>query len=154
KEYMEKHAKVKKRTWRDDQSKLNAHILPRIRTINAKEVTKRDVIGIIDRIAIEHEAPVQADRTIALLSSIYNWGRDEDLVQHNPADRIRKRSNRKRRTRLLTHEELAALWRWCEQPGSKTEQRCRIVIRLAILLGQRRNQIAAAKKVELVGFGT
>lgn len=77
--------------------------------MDANEVTKRDIIEIIDYIAIEREAPVQADRTTALISSIYNWGQDEDLVQHNPADRIRKRSSRKRQTRLLTHEELRAL---------------------------------------------
>jgi site-specific recombinase XerD len=153
-DYLEKHAKTNKRTWRDDRSKLNAHILPSIGQIAAKEVTKRDIIEIVDRIAIEREAPVQADRTTALISSIYNWGRDEDLVQHNPADRIRKRSSRKRRTRLLSHDELRTLWRWCEQPGSMTQHRCRLVIRLAILLGQRRNQIASAKKAELIGLGT
>ncbi len=34
-----------------------------------------------------------------------------------------------------------------------TQRRCRIIIRLAILLGQRRNQIAAAKKSELIALG-
>jgi integrase len=152
--YMQKHAKPSKRTWRDDANKLASHILPRIGATPANEVTKRDVIGIIDYIATERGAPVQADRTAALISSIFNWSRDEDLVQNNPADRIRKRSVRKRRTRLLSHDELRALWAWCEQPGSETERRCRIVIRLAILLGQRRNQIASARKIELIGLGS
>lgn len=97
---------MKKRTWRDDCSKLNAHIPQRIGALKADAVTKRDVIKIIDHIAIERKAPVQADRTIALLSSIFNWGRDEALVHHNPADRIRKRSSRKRRNRMLTNESL------------------------------------------------
>ncbi len=153
KAYIERHSKPKKRTWRDDHSKLNAHILPRIGAIDVEKIAKRDVIAIIDHISIERSAPVQADRTAALISSIFNWGQDEDLVQHNPADRIRKRSVRKRRTRLFTQEELRSIWRWCEQPGSPAQVQARTVIRLAILLGQRRNQIAAARRVELIGLG-
>ena len=135
-------------------SKLKAHVLPRIGAIDAKEVTKRHVIEILDHIAYERKAPVQADRTAALISKIFNWACQRATVDHNPAHRVPKYSVRKRRTRLPTCDELRSLWRWCEQPGSNTERRCRIVIRLAILLGQRRSQIAVAKKSELVGLGT
>ena len=153
-EYLERHAKLRKRTWRDDLSKLNRYILPRIGAREAEDIAKREIIEIIDYIAIEREAPVQADRTKALLSSIFNWGQDEDLVQGNPADRIRTRSVRKRRTRLFSYEELKALWAWCEQPAKIGRTQARTVIKLAILLGQRRNQIAAARKSELIGLGT
>ena len=102
-------AKLRKRTWRDDLNKLNLYVLPRIGARKAEEIAKRDVIEIIDHIAIERNAPVQADRTKALLSSIFNWGQDEDLVQSKPADRIRTRSTRKRRTRLFFYDELKAL---------------------------------------------
>jgi site-specific recombinase XerD len=152
--YLEKHAKPNKRTWRDDECKLETYILPSIGATRVEEITKRDVIAIIDHIAMDRGAPVQADRTKALLSSIFNWGQDEDLIEHNPADRIRKRSIRKRRTRLFTHEELRLLWRWCEEPGTPAQMQARTVIQLAVLLGQRRNQIAAARRVELIGLGT
>jgi site-specific recombinase XerD len=153
-DYLERHAKLKKRTWRDDLSKLNRYVLPRLGAREAKDIAKREIIEIIDHIAIERNAPVQADRTKALLSSIFNWGQDEDLVQSNPADRIRTRSTRKRRTRLFSYEELKALWVWCEQPAEPGRTQARTVIKLAILLGQRRNQIAAARKSELIGLGT
>ncbi len=152
-DYLERHAKLRKRTWRDDLNKLNLYVLPRIGARKAEEIAKRDVIEIIDHIAIERNAPVQADRTKALLSSIFNWGQDEDLVQSNPADRIRTRSTRKRRTRLFSYDELKALWIWCERPAEPGRTQARTVIKLAILLGQRRNQIAAARKVELIGLG-
>ena len=61
---------------------------------------------------------------------------------------------RKRRTRLFTHQELKAVWEWCGQPGTPGQMQARTVIKLAILLGQRRNQIAGARKCELVGLGT
>jgi hypothetical protein len=153
-DYLERHAKACKRTWRDDLAKLNRYVLPRIGEIKAADVTKRDIIEIIDHIALKRGALVQADRTKALLSSIFNWGQDEDLVQHNPADRIRKRSTRKRRTRVFSHEELKALWDWCDRQGTPGQLQARRVIQLAILLGQRRNQIAAAQKSELIGLGT
>jgi integrase len=77
-----------------------------------------------------------------------------DLVHHNSADRIRRHTVRKRRTRVFTHTELRSLWQWCEKSGSLTQRKARTVIRLAILLCQHRNQIAAARWDELIGLGT
>ena len=105
----------------DDSAKLNLYVLPRMGKTKACDVTKRDIIEIIDHIALEREALVQADRTKALLSSNLRLGTGQgrqNLAQHNPADRIRKRSTRKRRAQLFTHEELKALWEWCNRNGT------------------------------------
>jgi integrase len=157
--YLEKHSKLNKRTWQDDQRKLNRYILPEIGDLRSEDITKRHIIDLIENVARGKDgtgALVQADRTTALLSSMFNWGRDEDLVQHNPADRIRKRATRKRRTRIFTHDELRGLWNWCDEVSglSQNLKQARIIIRLAILLGQRRSQISGARRVELVGLGT
>ena len=77
-----------------------------------------------------------------------------DFVRHNTGDVIQRRSVPKRRSRIFTCTELRSLWQWCEKSGSPTQRKVRTVIRLAILLGQCRNQIAAARRDELLGLGT
>ena len=48
-------------------AKLNLYVLGLIGKTKACDVTKRDIIEIIDHIALEREALVQADRTRARL---------------------------------------------------------------------------------------
>ena len=60
-------------------SKLNCYILPRIGKLKVKDITKLDIIAIIDHIAIERNAPVQADRTKALLVLDFQLGPGRSL---------------------------------------------------------------------------
>jgi len=148
---MERHSKVSKRSWKDDQRKLTRYILPAIGSTPVEDVTKRDVISIVDAIALgTPPAPVQADRTKALISSIFNWGRDEDYVEHNPADRIRKRSEDRQRERYLTDDEIRRLWRYLEKEGGQPAERmARSILQIALLTGQRRVQVSGTRLEEL-----
>ena len=47
-QYLEKHAKRKKRSWRKDELILEKDILPRFRAHRAKDITRRDVIAMLD----------------------------------------------------------------------------------------------------------
>ncbi len=109
------------------------------------------MISIVDAIALgTPPAPVQADRTKALISSIFNWGRDEDYVDHNPADRIRKRSEDRQRDRCLTDDEIRRLWRYLEMDaGQPAEGMARAILQIALLTGQRRVQVSGTRIEEL-----
>ncbi|MGH7343158.1 MAG: tyrosine-type recombinase/integrase, partial [Candidatus Rokuibacteriota bacterium] len=82
-EYLERHAKVKKRRWKDDERKLNADILPRWKRRPAESITRRDVNELLDRI-VERGAPIMANHVRALVSKIFNFGIGRDLVEANP----------------------------------------------------------------------
>ena len=56
-EYMEKWAKPRKRSWREDERQLNANVLSLIGRKKAASVTRRDVIQIIDAI-VERGSPI------------------------------------------------------------------------------------------------
>ena len=77
-EYMERHAKPKKRSRREDQRIINAYLLPVWRTRKAHDIERRDVRAIIDNIAVhglngERAAPVQALHVLACARKIFNW---------------------------------------------------------------------------------
>jgi hypothetical protein len=48
-EYLERHAKRKKETWRDDERRLRVELLPDWGPRPAREISRRDVILVVDR---------------------------------------------------------------------------------------------------------
>lgn len=151
--YMSKYARNNKNSYRDDERKLKNPILPTIGHLPAKSIKKAEIIAIIDAVAFREDgngAPVQADRIKALISSIYNWARDEDLVEHNPADRIRPRSQNKRRERVYSHDEIHLIWRQIDKgPLIGRWAQFRAVVQLGFLTGQRLREYTGAQRDEL-----
>src|SRR5439155_8488717 len=86
-EYLERHAKAKKRSWREDQRILEHDVLPLWRSRRAKDITARDVRALLDGI-VDRGAPIQANRTFAIIRRIFNWAAapDRGFVPqfHNP----------------------------------------------------------------------
>lgn len=85
-------------------------------------------------------APATADKTIAVVCSIYTWAMHKGLVNDNPASRIQKAYDAKgaSRTRYLHGDELVRFWRALE---ADEDQDVRDVLKLALLTGQRRGNV-------------
>ena len=62
---------------------LRRDINPTIGGKKADEVSKRDVITIIDAVA-DRGARYRSNRVLALVRSIYRWGLGEDLIEFDP----------------------------------------------------------------------
>lgn len=125
---------------------LEADVLPMLEDCPVDEVSKRDVIDVIDTIA-NRGARIHADHVAAYLSAIFNWGMDEELCEINPAHRIRKRGNAKPRERVLNDNELARIWNALDggkETSGIAEVTC-AALKLALLTGQRRGEIVAAR---------
>ena len=108
-EYIERHAKVKKRRWEEDQRMIAADLLPAWKYRKAKDISRRDVSNLLDGI-VERGAPVMANRTKALISKIYNFGIGRDIVEHNPAFRVPMPTKNRQRDRVLSESEIRAFW--------------------------------------------
>jgi integrase len=67
----------------------------------------------------------------------------EDLLETNPAHGIRKRGQEVQRERIMSETELRAFWR------SLTVSPADRAIKLLLLLGQRRSEVAQASAAEL-----
>ena len=59
--YLDRYAKVVKRSWQEDHRQLNRDVLPIIGRLPVAEVRRQDLIRIIDRVA-DRGAGVQANR--------------------------------------------------------------------------------------------
>lgn len=136
-DYMENHAKPKKRSWRDDQglydrnikkafarAKLDELDMDRIRALHA-EVGKR--------------APVSANRTLSLISKVFTYARGRNAP--NPCRDV-ERFNEYERKRRLTPDELPRFLRALDQYEAETgDDTGADLIRTLLFTGQRRDNV-------------
>ena len=107
--YIEAHAKPHKKTWLDDQQRLNRYVLPAWRSRAVTDITRADVHTLLDKIAADGK-PVQANRVQALLSKLFNVAIDRGHATANPCYRMDKVAPEKARRTVLTDTDLRALW--------------------------------------------
>ncbi len=108
-DYLEKHARKFKKSAEQDARILEIEILPRWRDRSVRELTRRDVRALVERIA--ERAPVMANRVLALARKMLNFAVDHDWIEANPAARVAKPGREISRDRVLTEAELQRLWR-------------------------------------------
>ncbi|AMY10571.1 Prophage CP4-57 integrase [Luteitalea pratensis] len=106
--YIERHAKKRKRTWQEDERILTRDLLPTWRDVPVRQLTRRTIREHLD--AIADRAPVMANRVAALVSKILNFGVDREWLDANPAARLAKPTRERSRERVLTDNEIRALW--------------------------------------------
>src|SRR5262249_17058805 len=109
-EYLERHAKPRKRTWREDERILKRELLPHWGKMKAKDVTRRDVRLLIDKV-IDRGVTTYANRIFALARKVSNLGLQRDLVAANPCQGLPQPQREHRRDRVLSESEIGVLWR-------------------------------------------
>ena len=108
--YLEKHA-TNKRSGREDKRILNKYLVPKLRHMRAKDVTRAQIRLILEEIA--KDAPIMANRR-----KMYNWAIGHDLVEQNPCFKLPAPSKERRRDRVLSVDELKKVWKALENENS------------------------------------
>lgn len=107
--YIEKWAKPRKRSWKADDHLLRRKILPRWRNRAIIDITRQDVRQLVETVA-EAGAPIVANRVASLVSKLFAFALDRDLVPFSPAVRIARPGVETARDRVLTEPELRTVW--------------------------------------------
>ena len=139
-EYLERHAKREKRSWRKDVQILEKDPLPRFGKRKAKDITRRDIIAMLDDI-VERGAPIQANRTLEVVRKVFNWAIGRDIVQVNPCHRLPKPSSENQSDRVLTEAQIRGMWKAMEAEAPLTAA----VFKLRLLTAQRGAEVLAMR---------
>jgi integrase len=135
--YIERHAKIKKRSWAEDERIVNSELIPAWGHRKAADIARKDVIAVLDRI-VERGAGVMANRTRALISKLYNFAIfDRGMGEHNQAYKVANPGEEHRRDRGLTQTEIRALWTALEKHPDPISA----VFKLALLTALRRGEV-------------
>ena len=106
-EFMADHAK-NLRTKNEMQRIINTDLLPAWGRKPIATITRADVKALIREKA--RTAPIAANRLLSVISKIFSWALDEEIVGASPAVRIRRPGEEVERERSLTDEEIRVLW--------------------------------------------
>ena len=134
-EYLEKHGS-KKRSYYEDNRITEKDLKPAWKSRKAHDIKRRDVIRLLDKI-VDRGAPIQANRTLALIRKIYNWGISRDLVDFNPCTQVKAPAKENQRDRVLTEDEIRAMWKAFETEGMSVEP----MFKLRLITAQRGGEI-------------
>lgn len=142
--YLERHAKAKKRSWRNDVSYLERHVLPRIGTRLAASITSPDIARLHSELGEKHR--YTANRVVEVVRKMYNVARTWGTVPQdmpNPAAGIEDFPEQKRR-RYVTPAEMPRLAAAIADE-SRDNPYAGHALWLLLLTGLRRGELLRAK---------
>jgi integrase len=138
--YIDKHAKPKKRSWKADDNLLRMKVLPKWRNRAIADITRHDVRLLVEGVA-EAGAPIVANRVAALMSKMFAFALDRDLVSASPAVRIPRPGTEQTRDRVLSEGELQALW----SAFNALDETMGAFYKLRLITAQRGGEVAAMR---------
>jgi len=151
-------------TRKNYKRQLETHIYSVIGSKPAETVTGTDVLAICRK----HEARghyALSNMLKSIIGGVYRYGREQGLSKANPVLGIGRRGQKVARDRSPTDPEISAIWRAVELAtlerrgdGKKLPATARLsksmalIIKLAIVTGQRRTEVCGARVDELHGL--
>ena len=142
-EYMEKWAKPRKRSWKEDRRLLDHDVIPAIGRRKAKTVKRRDIRLMLDEI-IERGAPITANRVLAVVRKMFRFAISRDIVQVNPCEAIEAPAKESSRERVLSESEIKTLWHKLDSDALHMSDGVRMVFRFMLATGQRKGEVVGA----------
>jgi integrase len=110
-------------------------------------ITRADAKALLREKA--RTAPIAANRLLSLISKIFSWALDEEIIQASPAVRLKRPAEENERERSLTEEEIKALWPAFTNLGYPFGH----ALKFLLVTGQRRGEVAGLKWSEIDGEG-
>jgi integrase len=127
---------------------LQRHVLPRLGARQIGDITRIDIRRLLDRITDSSGASM-ADHVLAYLRLVMNWhaARSNDFRSPIVRGMARTRPSQRRRQRVLTDEELRAVWRAAEASHTAFSS----LVQFLLLTATRRNEAARMRRGEISG---
>src|SRR5262245_48069711 len=129
-----KDGTVRPRTLVEAQRYLTGPHFKPLHSMPVDQIARRDVAARLLIIARERGA-VTAARARSCLSDLYSWAMGQGLVESNPVVGTNKPKTAPPRDRVLSDDELAAVW------YAAADDDFGRIVRLLILTGQRRTEV-------------
>ncbi|MBM4287112.1 MAG: DUF4102 domain-containing protein [Deltaproteobacteria bacterium] len=148
-EYLEKWAKLRKRSWKTDKRVLDKDVLPGWGELKAKDITKRDVIELLDKI-VDRGAPIMANRCFAIIRKMFRFGAKRGIVTASPCIDVDAPAQENQRDRVLSADEIRSFWNSLDGEGMKgVNPFIKLALKLELVTAQRKGECCAAAWEEI-----
>jgi integrase len=145
--YLREHAERFKRprSAEEDRRNLAIHILPKWSKRDFRTIRRSEVIDLIESIVTAGKQAA-GNRVHSLISKVFSFAIDADLLEANPAARLKKRGKEKPGRRVIDDEEIKTFWEGIVLPPVSGQ--VGLALRLALLTAARASELAGARKSE------
>jgi integrase len=147
-DYIERHAKRFKRSWEEDERILNKEVVAAWGKKKAEDITKRDVINLLDKI-IERGAPAMANNAFQVIRKMFNFATEKDLLKFSPCIGVKLPSPKVARDRVLSLDEIKTLWLNLEKCAMSDD--AKRALKLILVTAQRPGEVAGIHAGEIDG---
>jgi integrase len=130
--------KNKSSTIAEYQRIFDRHLLPRLRHRKLADIKPHDLVILFDRLL---KTPSEATHTHTLAKTFFGWATRRKYLLRSPMEGMEKPAKYHPRVRVLTDDELVAVWNAAEGYGYPFGN----IVQLLILTGQRRSEIGKLK---------
>jgi integrase len=139
-EFIERYAKPRNRTWPETERLLTKADLAPWQERDLRAITRNEILTVLDRM-VERGAPIQANRLVAALRRFFGWAVERGLLEVSPMASLKPPSAEAHRDRVLSDDELRAVWLAADEVGYSFGP----AVQLMILTGQRRSEVLEAE---------
>jgi integrase len=136
-DFIERHAKKHNKRWGERERIFRVYVTPRWGQRPINGITRRDVIELLDRINDER-GPIMANRVHGAVRKLFNWCLDRDILEVTPVARVKAPGKEVERDRVLSDNEIKALWEGCNEMGWVFGP----FIQMLLATAQRRDEVA------------
>jgi len=144
-DFVKKHVKPNLRTWKQIESALERLAIPEFKDRPVKDIRRRDIVDLLEKVAAK--TPGESNHLRAYLSKMFNWLLEREVVEVNPVAGVAQRYKPQVRTRILSDDEIKALWKATERMGGAFGA----CTRLLLLSGMRRDEAGLLRWDEIDG---
>ena len=144
--YLERYAIPRKQSWKADERRINSHIIPPWGNLKAAGILGADVAALHS--SIGQQRPYEANRTVELISKMFELARIWGFVPDNHLNPARdiEHFKEQKRDRWVTPEELPKL---AEAIDEESNRYARCALWLYLLTGARKSELLTAKWVDV-----
>lgn len=141
--FIELYAKPRQRTWRETRRTLKTNCKAWLAT-PIKQITKRQVYELLDGFVADGK-PYKAAVTLSWLRTLWRWAWKRDIVDQPLMDSVDIHIEKRERDWARTDDDLKAIW----NAANELEPGHGAYIKLLVLLGLRKNELAKARRSDL-----
>lgn len=137
-DYIGKHAKVFKRSWKEDERILNREVIPLWGKRKAQDIVKRDVIILLEAI-VERGSPGMANNTFKIIRKMLNYAVEKDILTYSCATGVKLPAPLNTKERNLSQEEIKLFWSNIEDASMGED--IKRALKLLLLTAQRPGEV-------------
>src|SRR5262249_46379647 len=131
------------RTFVETERLLQQNLVTRWGNQPLASITRKQLRDMLDEL-MANDTPMLANRVHCVTRKLFNWAVEHEIVAVSPLVGVKAPAEEKSRDRILTDQELRAVWQAAGQLGVYGS-----LVKLLTLTGQRRGEISGLTWAEI-----